>query len=59
MFRELKESEMQNMELQQEAERKKSYEDLLQGNRDWVAAELKDDPNYFSKLAAGQNPDVL
>ena len=59
MFRELKESEMQNMELQQEAERKKSYEDLLQGNRDWVAAELKDDPNCFSKLAAGQNPDVL
>ena len=50
---------MQNMELLQEAERKKSYEDLLQGNRDWVAAELKDDPNYFSKLAAGQNPDVL
>ena len=35
------------------------YEELLQGNRDWVQAELEQDPEYFKKLAAGQEPDVL
>ncbi|MBC7743820.1 MAG: carbonate dehydratase [Flavobacterium sp.] len=38
---------------------RRSYEELLQGNRDWVQSELDQDPNYFTKLAAGQNPDVL
>ena len=40
-------------------EQQRSYEDLLQGNRDWVAKELANDPDFFTKLAAGQNPDIL
>ena len=35
------------------------YEKLLQGNRDWVKNELGKDPEYFTKLAAGQDPEVL
>ena len=38
---------------------RRSYEQLLQGNRDYAQAELNKDPEYFSKLAAGQNPDVF
>ena len=41
------------------AEQQRSYEELLQGNRDWVERELKQDPEFFNKLAEGQNPDVL
>lgn len=37
----------------------KSYEQLLQGNRDFVAEATSQDPDYFKKLAAGQNPEVL
>ncbi|HEY0897762.1 MAG TPA: carbonate dehydratase [Sphingobacteriaceae bacterium] len=37
----------------------RSYEQLLQGNRDWVNKELAQDPEFFNKLASGQNPDVL
>lgn len=37
----------------------RSYEQLLQGNRDWVNKELEQDPEFFNKLASGQNPDVL
>jgi carbonic anhydrase len=44
---------------QDKIEQKRSYEDLLQGNRDWVAKELANDPDFFTKLAAGQNPDIL
>jgi carbonic anhydrase len=36
-----------------------TYEELLQGNRDWVAKQLASDPDFFTKLAQGQNPDVL
>jgi carbonic anhydrase len=36
-----------------------TYEELLQGNRDWVAKQLSIDPDFFTKLAKGQNPDVL
>ena len=36
-----------------------TYEELLQGNRDWVAKQLAADPDFFKKLAQGQNPDVL
>lgn len=36
-----------------------TYEQLLQGNRDFVKAEMDVDPEYFKKLAAGQNPQVL
>lgn len=47
--------------MSEEGKRKhmRSYEQLLQGNRDWVNKELEQDPDFFEKLAAGQNPDVL
>lgn len=37
----------------------RTYELLLQGNRDYVKAELAQDPEYFANLAKGQNPEVL
>lgn len=40
-------------------EQARTYEELLQGNRDWVEGELKADPDYFTKLALGQQPEVL
>lgn len=40
-------------------EQARTYEELLQGNREWVQRQLDEDPDYFIKLAAGQNPDVL
>ena len=36
-----------------------TYEDLLKGNEKFVADTLKEDPEYFSTLAKGQNPPVL
>lgn len=36
-----------------------SYESLLQGNKDWVARVLQEDPEYFNRLAAGQKPPIL
>lgn len=36
-----------------------TYESLLQGNKDWVAATLAEDPQYFDRLASGQKPPVL
>jgi carbonic anhydrase len=36
-----------------------TYEGLLQGNKDWVAATLSEDPDFFDRLAAGQKPPVL
>lgn len=36
-----------------------TYEELLQGNKDWVAKQLANDPDFFTNLAKGQNPDVL
>lgn len=36
-----------------------TYEGLLQGNKDWVAATLKEDPAFFDRLSAGQTPPVL
>jgi len=38
---------------------KRTYQDLLKGNRDWVKAETEKDPSFFDKLAADQEPDVL
>jgi carbonic anhydrase len=34
-------------------------EKIFENNRDWVAEKLNKDPNYFSELADGQNPEVL
>lgn len=36
-----------------------TYEGLLQGNKDWVAETLKEDPTFFARLSAGQAPPVL
>ena len=36
-----------------------TYEGLLKGNKDWVAATLSEDPAYFDRLAAGQKPPIL
>jgi carbonic anhydrase len=36
-----------------------SYASLLRGNREWVQTQLTADSDYFTKLAKGQNPEVL
>lgn len=36
-----------------------TYEGLLSGNKEWVAATLQEDPEFFNRLAAGQKPPVL
>lgn len=36
-----------------------TYEQLLEGNRLFVEGQLKEDPDYFKKLASGQSPKVL
>jgi carbonic anhydrase len=38
---------------------KQSYDTLIQGNSNWVTARVKEDPEYFTKLAKGQSPEVL
>lgn len=35
------------------------YNALIKGNSDWVDKRLKEDPDYFNKLAKGQSPKVL
>eukprot|EP00455_Lapot_gusevi_P045057 TRINITY_DN5725_c0_g2_i1.p1 TRINITY_DN5725_c0_g2~~TRINITY_DN5725_c0_g2_i1.p1 ORF type:complete len:273 (-),score=38.28 TRINITY_DN5725_c0_g2_i1:79-897(-) len=35
------------------------YEKLLSGNRSWVAAKTKNDPDYFQRLSAGQTPSYM
>lgn len=37
----------------------KLYQKLLQGNKDWVAKKLKENPDFFNDLAKGQRPGVL
>lgn len=37
----------------------KSYEKLLQGNKNWAAEKLKMDPDYFKSLSLGQTPEYL
>jgi carbonic anhydrase len=36
-----------------------TYEGLLQGNKDWVAATLAEDADFFDRLSAGQKPPIL
>lgn len=36
-----------------------TYESLLEGNKTFVAETLKEDPDYFTKLANGQKPPIL
>lgn len=38
---------------------RETYSRLLEGNRKFVEAELASDPDFFKKLGAGQNPQVL
>jgi carbonic anhydrase len=37
----------------------KSYKQLLENNKNWVAKQLAVDPVYFDKLANSQNPEYL
>lgn len=37
----------------------KSYRLLLDNNKKWVASQMKQDPNYFKRLAKGQSPEYL
>lgn len=37
----------------------KGYGSLLQGNRNFVEGIVSNDPDYFKRLAEGQNPEVL
>ena len=37
----------------------KSYAQLLENNKQWVASQLAQDPVYFEKLANSQNPEYL
>lgn len=35
------------------------YKALLEGNKNWVAKKLHDDPHFFERLSKGQSPQVL
>jgi carbonic anhydrase len=35
------------------------YKGLLEGNKEWVAKKLKEDPQFFERLAHGQSPPVM
>lgn len=35
------------------------YKKLLENNKDWVAKSLEKDPEFFSRLANGQQPPIL
>ena len=37
----------------------RTYQQLLEGNRSFVEKEKANDPDFFKKLASGQNPEVL
>jgi carbonic anhydrase len=37
----------------------KYYKQLIDNNRDWVESKLKENPNFFKRLAEGQSPPVL
>lgn len=38
---------------------KHTYEQLLQNNRDWVKEQTDREPDFFTKLAEGQSPEIL
>lgn len=37
----------------------KLYQSLLDGNKEWVNARLKEDPGFFERLSKGQSPQFL
>lgn len=38
---------------------KNYYDKLFDNNKEWIKKELKEDPEYFNKLASGQKPPLL
>lgn len=34
-------------------------QNVFKNNKSWIAGKLEKDPNYFTELSKGQNPDVL
>jgi carbonic anhydrase len=36
-----------------------SHERIFENNRKWVAEKKAEDPEFFNKLAAGQQPEFL
>jgi len=37
----------------------KSYSDIFEGNKKWVAGKLNQDPDFFNRLSKGQKPPIL
>lgn len=35
------------------------YKKIIEGNKNWVANKINEDPEYFAKLAKGQSPPLL
>lgn len=35
------------------------YKKILEGNKNWVASKINEDPEYFAKLSHGQSPPLL
>lgn len=35
------------------------YKKIIEGNKNWVANKINEDPEYFEKLAKGQSPPLL
>lgn len=60
---ELKENNKQAITAQSREEirgkMQQTYNQLLEGNKDFVKTELEQDPDFFNNLAAGQHPEVL
>jgi len=57
--KDIQETNLAATEEQAKATTKRTYEQLLEGNRLFVEGELANDPDYFKKLASGQSPEVL
>lgn len=37
----------------------KSFENIFRNNKNWIKEKLAEDPDFFTKLAAGQKPEYL
>ena len=35
------------------------YKKIIEGNKNWVATKISEDPEYFEKLSKGQSPPLL
>lgn len=35
------------------------YKKIIEGNRNWVASKIENDPEYFERLSKGQSPPLL